>query len=673
MPTNRRITMNVRLALVALAATLGISGSLPAAQPASPPARPNILWITCEDMSADLGCYGDPYARSPNIDKLAGESVRYTHCFTHIGVCAPSRSGIITGMYPPAIGSQHMRSTTVLPAGVRCFPAYLREAGYYTTNNSKTDYNFSAPKDTWDESSGKAHFKNRPAGKPFFAVFNFTVTHESQIRAPEKAYEKNTARLTADQRHDPAKAVIPPYYPDTPIVRKDWARYHDNITAMDYQVADLLKELDDEGLADDTIVFFYSDHGRGLPRGKRWLYDSSVHVPLLVRIPEKLRPADWKPGTTNDELVAFVDLAPTVLSLAGIQVPKIMQGMPFLGSQKPDEPRKHVYGCRDRMDERLDMSRSVRDKRYKYIRNYQWWKPYAQHLNYAEEMPTMQELRRLKAEGKLNKAQAPFMADRKPIEELYDLADDPHEINNLAADPAHRETLERLRKQHEAWTDHILDTGYVPEALLNNIRDLFGESWRDLPQMANTAKYLRKVQVDLEQEIAAGSDADKVADRINQEIKEMGKDAGPFRFMGFLMRIADLMPEMKDGKKLVAEYVKIGEDLKEHRDPVFLPIRLAVVSAMVRVGRDEDGKVDQATIDKIRPVLVEGLTSKEPIHRHDAVQVIDDLGPQAAEFADEIRSLLKIDDAYAARIGEWILQSRHLGSPPAKGPGKGKK
>jgi len=319
--------MNVRLTLFALLAALGCStagtagtasaqapkaGALaPAASALAPrAAKPNILWITCEDMSPDLGCYGDTYARSPSIDRLAGESVRYTHCFTHIGVCAPSRSGIITGMYPPAIGSQHMRSTTVLPSGVRCFPAYLREAGYYTTNNSKTDYNFSAPKDTWDESSGKAHYKNRPQGKPFFAVFNITVTHESQIRAGEKAYEKNTARLTADQRHDPAKATLPPYYPDTPVVRKDWARYHDNNTAMDYEVADRLKELDEAGLADDTIVFFYSDHGRGLPRGKRWLYDSSVHVPLVVRMPEKLRPADWKPGTTPDHAGPAVPRGP---------------------------------------------------------------------------------------------------------------------------------------------------------------------------------------------------------------------------------------------------------------------------------------------------------------------------------------------------------------------------
>jgi uncharacterized sulfatase len=666
--------MNVRILPAVIVAAIGSLGSMGAVQPAvaQTAARPNILWITCEDMSADLGCYGDKYARSPNLDRLATESVRYTHCFTHIGVCAPSRSGIITGMYPPAIGSHHMRSSTVLPIGVRCFPAYLREAGYYTTNNSKTDYNFSAPKDTWDESSGKAHYKNRPEGKPFFAVFNLTVTHESQIRAPEKAYEKNTARLTADQRHDAAKAVLPPYYPDTPVVRKDWARYHDNITAMDYQVADLLKELDEAGLADDTIVFFYSDHGRGLPRGKRWLYDSSVHVPLLVRYPEKFRPDGWKPGATNDELVAFVDLAPTVLSIAGIQVPKIMQGRPFLGGQKPDEPRKHVYGCRDRMDERTDMSRSVRDKEFKYIRNYQWWKPYVQHLNYAEDMPTMQELRRLKAEGKLNKAQAAFMADRKPIEELYDLTKDPHEINNLAADPAHQETLQRLRKQHEAWTNFILDTGYVPESLLDGIRELFGDNWRALPQMANTAKYLRKLQVDMEEEVAAGSDAKKVADRINEEIKAMGEDAGPFRMLGMMIRVADLLPEMKDGKELVDAYVKIGEDLKEHRDPVFLPVRLAVVSAMVRVARGSDGKVDPATIDKIRQVIAEGLTSKEATHRHVAAQIVDDLGPQAVEFADEIKTMLKIDDAYAARIGEWILKSRNLGASPGKGKAKGK-
>jgi hypothetical protein len=385
-----------------------------------------------------------------------------------------------------------------------------------------------------------------------------------------------------------------------------------------------------------------------------------VHVPLLVRIPEKLRPANWKPGSTNDELVAFVDLAPTVLSLAEIEVPDIMQGMPFLGSQKPKEGRKHVYGCRDRMDERTDMSRYVRDKQFKYIRNYQWWKPYAQHLNYAEAMPTMKELRRLKAEGKLNKAQAAFMADRKPIEELYDVTKDPYEINNLAIDPAYQETLERLRKQHEAWTDYTLDTGYLPESLLEVIRGLMGSAWRQSTQLANTVKFLRRVQVDFEKEIAAGSDAAKIESLIKNEINTLGEDAGPFRVLALMIRCADLLPETKDGKQVLTKYVKDGEQYKEQlKDPFFLPVRLAIASALVRVGRDQSGKVDQATIDKIRPLVVEGLTSTEAVNRHDAAQVVDDLGPQSVDFLDEIRTMMKIDqDGYATRIGEWIIESR---------------
>lgn len=445
-------------------ASWGVVGGLlaGAAEPnAAPGARPNVLWITCEDMSPDLGCYGSTYSVSPHLDRLAAQGCRYTRCFTHIGVCAPSRSGIVTGMYPPSMGTQHMRSSGIPQAAVRAFPEYLRAQGYYCTNNSKTDYNFLVPPGAWDESSEKAHWRNRRPGQPFFAVVNLTVTHESQIRAPEGQYQKNTAGLRPEDRHDPARATLPPYYPDTPVVRRDWARYHDNITAMDLQVAELLAELDAAGLADETVVFFYSDHGRGLPRGKRWLYDASLHVPLIVRWPGKL-----EPGSVSDELVAFVDLAPTVLSICGVPLPKHLQGQAFLGPAKATAPREYIYGCRDRMDERYDLIRAVRDARYKYIKNYQPWRPYAQRIAYMDEMPTMQELRRLDAEGKLPPAAALFMAPTKPAEELYDTQADPHEIRNLAGDPAHAAILDRMRAAHRRWAEEVHDLGLVPEPLM---------------------------------------------------------------------------------------------------------------------------------------------------------------------------------------------------------------
>src|SRR5262245_22374462 len=236
----------------------------PAGQPKpdGPPKRPNILWITCEDMSPDLRCYGDAYSISPNLAKLAREGARFTRAFSVAGVCAPSRSAIITGMYPTSIGTHFMRCKGVPPPYVRCFTEYLRTLGYYCTNNVKTDYNFDSPITAWDESSVKAHWRNRPKGAPFFAVFNIITTHESKIRAPEKEFAKLTARLKPEDRHDPNKAKPPPYYPDTPVVRNDWARYYDLITAMDLQVADLLRQLDEDGLAETTIVIFYSDHGR---------------------------------------------------------------------------------------------------------------------------------------------------------------------------------------------------------------------------------------------------------------------------------------------------------------------------------------------------------------------------------------------------------------------------
>src|SRR4051812_14590178 len=277
--------------------------------------RPNILWITCEDISPNLGCYGDTYAVTPNLDRLAAQGVRYTAAFAPIGVCAPSRSSLITGMYAPSLGSQHMRCQAKLPPEIECFPEYLRRAGYYCTNNVKTDYNFKH-KGTWDESSNKAHWRNRGKGQPFFSVFNFVTSHESQIRLAEPAYRKRTADFTPRERHDPARAPIPPYHPDTPEVRQDWARYYDMITFMDKQIGEILRQLDEDGLADDTIVFYFSDHGAGMPRSKRWLYDSSTRVPLIVRFPGRLAAqAPGSPGTATDRLVSFVDFGPTVLSL----------------------------------------------------------------------------------------------------------------------------------------------------------------------------------------------------------------------------------------------------------------------------------------------------------------------------------------------------------------------
>jgi len=413
--------------------------------------RLNVLWISCEDTSPDLGCYGDEYADTPNLDRLAKQGRRYTHAFVPYPVCSPTRSSIITGMYPSTIGSMHMRTgmkgyQTVPPPAVRCFTEYLRAAGYWCTNHTKTDYQFACPFTAWD---GRKDWRSRPAkDMPFFSVINLTVSHES------RNWPKKNEKLV----HDPAKAPIPPYWPDTPIVRRNLARYYDNVTKMDAQAGEILQRLDEDGLADRTVVFFWADHGRGLPRHKRWLYDSGIHVPLIVRWPGKVQP-----GGVCDDFVMLTDLGPTVLSLAGVSVPPHMQGRAFLGPRKA-KPREFVVAARERMDLNSDDHiRAVRDQRYKYIRNFMPEKPYAQPIPYRDRMPIMQELRRLAAEGKLAGAAGLFMAKRKPPEELYDIRVDPHEIHNLADSPAHQDVLKRMRARLATWSKDTGDLGGTPE------------------------------------------------------------------------------------------------------------------------------------------------------------------------------------------------------------------
>ena len=441
--------------------------SMGTAAPASgqAPARPNIVWISSEDMSPHLGSYGDRVARTPNLDRLAREGVRFTNAFVTNPICAPSRSAIITGMYQTAIGTLHMRVTedrvpelpgpylAVPPHYVKAFPEYLRAAGYYTSNNVKTDYQIGNPTTIWDENSRTAHWRNRPdKSQPFFSVFNFTVTHESQVWAhnPEN---RGKALVT-----NPASVAVPPYYPDTRPVRDDLARLYDNIAEMDGMAGAILRQLEEDGLAQNTIVFFWGDHGDGLPRAKRSLYDSGLRVPLIVRWPGHLRP-----GSVNEELVSFIDLAPTVLTMAGVDVPAHMQGRSLVGPNAGKAPQ-YIFAARDREDISYDMMRAVMDGRYKYIRNFHPELPYVLLVPYRNQNATMQELLRLHEAGKLTGAQKHWMASRRPPEELYDTRADPHEVRNLAADPAHRATLERMRVALVDWMERTRDWGLVPEA-----------------------------------------------------------------------------------------------------------------------------------------------------------------------------------------------------------------
>ena len=431
--------------------------------------RPNILWITCEDMSPNLGCYGDAQARTPVLDAFAREGVRYTRAFATAPVCSPVRSCLITGAYATALGTENLRSLFPIPAAFHGFPSYLRRAGYYCSNNVKTDYNTSEEprliRESWDDCSATAHWRNRPPGRPFFSVFNLMTTHQSRTCVwPFEQFEAMIREeLKPEERADPARLRLPPFYPDTPLVRRTWARYYDCITAMDKQVGRLLKQLEEDGLADDTIVFFYSDHGMGMPRGKRTLYDTGLRVPLIIRFPERFRalaPAD--PGETTGRLVSFVDFAPTVLSLAGAPVPPQMQGTAFLGLQA-GPPRSYIYGARDRVDEAYDLSRAVRDDRYLYIRNFMPHLSWNQPEGYSDQAGMRRQITRLAREGKLNAAQLGYAGPRKPIEELYDTRSDPWQIHNLAGDARYRAVLERLRRELRRWILRTRDLGFLPE------------------------------------------------------------------------------------------------------------------------------------------------------------------------------------------------------------------
>jgi uncharacterized sulfatase len=421
-----------------------------------PPARPNILWLTSEDHGPHMGCYGDRYAATPNIDRLASQGVIYARAWSNAPVCAPARTTLISGMYCPSTGSEHMRSMVPYPKDKQMFPQLLRGAGYYCTNNSKEDYNLAKPGRVWDESSRKAHWKNRAAGEPFFAVFNSTRSHESRLRVrPHK------------QVHDPAQVRIPAYHPDTPEVRQDWAQYYDVVTLADDDAGRHLRELKQAGLEEETIVFYFADHGSGMPRNKRSPCNSGLHVPLAVYIPQKWRhlaPADYVPGGKSERLVSFVDFAPTVLSLAGIEPPAWMQGHAFLG-KFATKPQPYVFGFRGRMDERLDLARSVTDGRYVYVRNYMPHLPSGQHVAYMFATPTTRVWKRLHDAGKLASAQEIFWKP-KPPEELYDLQSDPDEVANLAGSADHQEILQKLRRAQQGLARSIRDVGFLPEGEL---------------------------------------------------------------------------------------------------------------------------------------------------------------------------------------------------------------
>ncbi|WP_346238858.1 sulfatase-like hydrolase/transferase [Niabella insulamsoli] len=419
---------------------------------------PNILWLTSEDNSPLLGCYGDAWATTPNLDELAKQGFLYTHAYANAPVCAPMRNAIITGVYAASSGHQHMRSNYPKSSHLKLLPAYLRKAGYYCTNNVKTDYNIASEDQAgWNESSKKAHYKNRKPGQPFFAVFNCTISHESYLHRPDSGKKL---------KPDPSAVQLAPYHPDSKEMRRDYARYYEAVEAMDAWVGEKLKELEEAGLAENTIVIYYSDHGGILGRSKRFLYETGTRVPLVIRIPDRFKnlyPAPT-PGSGVDRMVSLVDLFPTMLSIAGTSIPGHLQGHAFLGTQKTADP-EFVHMFRGRMDERIDMSRAVRNERFRYIRNFLPYRPYAQHIDYLWKAPSMQAWYDLYQQGKCNEIQSRFF-QAKPVEELYDTENDPWEVHNLASDPQYRKVLSMMRTENKRWMKQTLDAGLMPEGML---------------------------------------------------------------------------------------------------------------------------------------------------------------------------------------------------------------
>ncbi len=456
--------------------------------------RPNIIWLVAEDLSPRFAAYGDSLAHTPNIDQLASNGIVYENAFTVSGVCAPSRSSMITGMYPTSIGTQHMRQKSgvidipgfpkynaVPPPEVKAFPEILRKNGYWTASYKKLDYQFGEPFTIWDEVSAYPSWRNRPEAdkeRPFFIYYTFEITHEINIwpdSTKNRFFDEfNIKRpnLAPDVRKRPAfdeensvapeAVVVPPFLPDTRTSRSHIARLYDNVSRMDVQIGEVLKDLEEDGLLENTIVMFMSDHGDCLPRSKRWIYDSGIKVPLIIHYPEKYLPKNREQPSRDKNLYSFVDLAPTVLELAGVEVPQWVQGKSMV-TELAQNPRDYVYAARDRMDNRYDIRRAIRDKDYKYIKNFTPEVPYSQEITFLNQMPLMTEIKRMDKLGTLNRNQSYWLKRPKPSEELYNLNDDPFELNNLASSPSYSEMLERMKNALEYWQNTYGDLKDVPE------------------------------------------------------------------------------------------------------------------------------------------------------------------------------------------------------------------
>ncbi|MFE6759977.1 sulfatase-like hydrolase/transferase [Streptomyces sp. NPDC057684] len=620
-----------RRAFVALAGSVATTAATaPAAATGRMPAEsPNILWLVAEDHYPFIGAYGDPVARTPTLDRLAREGIRYDNSYSTAPVCAPSRFALLTGVAPQSAGpAEHMRALGRTPAFLKGFPEYLRQAGYYCTNNAKTDYNTVVDMAaTWDASSATAHYRDRPAGAPFFAVFNDMTTHESSLFSAQ------------DGRTRPDEIRLPAYLPDTPEIRSDFAHYYDAMETMDRHVAAKLAELEAAGLADDTIVFFYSDNGGVLPRSKRHCYDEGLRTALIARFPEKWahlapRPAD----SVEQRAVTSVDYAPTVLALADVNIPGHMQGRPFAGMRQLP-PARYAFGGRDRMDERYDMVRTVRDERYRYLRNYAPHRPWGQHGAYAWLARGYQSWQQAHLDGILDPVQDRFWGT-KPAEELYDLHADPDEINNLAGDRAHAHTLDRLSRALDEHLVAVHDNGFIPEG---SPLEGWAESRRPGAYPLRRVMHLARHAID--------RDGQR---HLAEFVRELGDDNEVVRYwaaQGLLMV----------GRAAAPALPRLARTLRTDASP---QVRISAAETLIRHGQ----QVAEA-IDFLGRTLAEHADARVRLQAINALTFIDPDLARPARAAIEAAATSKDEYLHnAGRYLKFVLDGTYTPSSPVYEP-----
>lgn len=563
---------------------------------------PNILWIVCEDTSSSLlGCYGNTFATTPNIDNLAKEGVLFENVFS-APASSPSRSTLITGMLASSLGTDNLRSKYTIPDFIKFFPIFLRDAGYYTSNNAKEDYNTIDQPDAWNESSLKATYKNRKADQPFFAVFNLGITHESKIH--------NVGNKVIKLKHNPEDVPLPPYHPSTLEIKHDWTLFYDNIEKMDNQVGELLKELDEAGLSENTIVFFYSDNGGVIAGSKRFINEPGLHVPLIIRFPDKFKSlAPSEAGSRNKRVISFEDFAPTVLSLAEVKIPDYMEGCAFLGKQIEKE-KEYAYAFKGRIDMRIDIVRSIRDKRYRYVRNYMPHKIYGQYSEYMWQAPSVVSWEKAFKNNSLNAEQSAFWK-QKPTEELYDVSVDPFNVKNLAADKRYGDILKKMRNANREIIFNTKDAGFIPESMKVCISDT-----STIYEFTHSTQYpLQKILETAEMSSSRNTDFEK-------ELISRLTDKNPIVRYWAAMGYCILNPQSQIAKPYLTLLLK-------DKEPA---VRIVAAEALYRLG----------DISSILPVLTDALQMDNLLTRLEAITVLEEMGRDALPALSDIKQMIDV-------------------------------